>query len=445
MQHYSFKSHREIDLQTNLEYKINLFLSPIASFVYNQTAPAVLLMISSLLSIIIINLPTVNLIDELAAIRIGLHSDNLDYTMPLKEWINCGLMTLFFFFVGLEVKREFLSGKLNDKKELVLVILASTGGMIVPSVIYLFFNYIDPIARKGWIIPMATDTAFAIGLLTVFARLLSVNTMIFFTTMVVFDDIGSMLFSAFIVDDIYYIPLLKSILVFLLIFTVNKAGIRSGWLFFIISLLAWHYFHESGLHTSMAGIIIAFLMPVKPYISDKTFITLVNDILQKLHDNKSHHDQCNFAFEINTAVSEYFSPLQQWESKLTGVICLIVLPLFAVFNSGVHLSMHSITQALSSNITWGIIFGLLIGKPLGIIGFAMLTKKLKIGSLPDDVAISELVGISILAGIGFTMSMYHVDFIFLDRPDIISFAKFGILTASVLSAIAATVYFNYFK
>jgi len=447
MNNYSINKYQDSNHQSILEQKVNLLLSPIASFINKQTTPAILLFAASVLSLLIINLSAEHLLDNLAASRIGLHFPEVDYIMPLKEWINCGLMTIFFFIIGLEVKREAIAGKLHNIKELTLILLSAFGGMLIPALIYYVINYffytsldannINNLGLNGWVIPTATDTAFAIGVLAIFSRFLSINITIFLTALVVFDDIGSMIICAFISEHVYIGPLVKGILVFFLLLSVNKSGIRSGLIFTILGIVLWYYIHESGLHASLAGLLIAATIPVKPYISHKKYIRTIKKISKQLKNNCDHKKREQLTTEINNITYQYSSPLQLWERKLALPICICVLPLFAFFNAGFIVSANNIYNALHSSVTWGIILGLVIGKPLGIILFSVFAYKLKIGKLPEGLTLKEITGIGLLAGIGFTMAMYHAEFIYGNQPEIVMLAKSGILIASVLSTIIA--------
>ncbi|MDA0782849.1 MAG: Na+/H+ antiporter NhaA [Rickettsiales bacterium] len=441
MSEHQHKNQRDVLLQTILEQNVGRMLSPLEHFIHKQTTAALLLSIATVVALIFANLPWFNPIDYISEIELGFLFQGGHLTMPIGEWINSGLMAFFFFLIGLEIKRSIIAGKLHNLRHVTLIILAAIGGMVFPSIVYLMINSGGDNAQ-GWAIPMATDTAFAVGVLAVLAKRISASISIFLAALAIFDDIGAILVIAtFYTQQLHYTPLLLSLIPFALLVCSNRMGITNGWVFVILGVILWYFIHESGIHGTLAGLLVALTIPSKTYLSQRDFIDRGRHILGKFacsNDKNntmlSSESQHHLAEEMHSTMKVASTPLQRWEQLFINPIGIIILPLFALFNAGIELSGVAVMNAFESSVTWGIIAGLVIGKPLGIILFSYIGMKLKIGSLPDGVSFKDVIGVGMIAGIGFTMSVFIADLSFASNPELIELAKFGIIAASLLSA-----------
>ena len=362
-------------------------------------------------------------------------------------------MALFFFLIGLELKREILAGRLRHPQQISLIIMAAIGGMIFPALIYWCFNH-GTAGAPGWAIPMATDTAFAIGVLALLAKRVSYGISIFLTAMAIFDDIGAIaIISIFYAHDLHIIALLYAGGVLAALFTVNAAGVRNGWIYAFLGIVLWACIYHSGVHATLAGLLLAVAIPARTRLGQTGFLEEVRALLsifekqqQDRHEQGlgsailSASGQHSIATDISETIKAASTPLQRWESFLMNPVGIVVLPLFALCTAGVSLSGPDISAALSSTVTLGIIAGLVIGKPLGISLLVWIGLRLKAGKLPEGMTFSEVVGAGMLGGIGFTMSLFITALSFEHYPHMIDAAKTGILFASLISATAASVW-----
>lgn len=448
MANRSKKNHRDRLLQTLLERSVGEMFSPLENFIRKQTTAALLLVIATVIALILANLPLNNPIAHISEKELGFLFSDGQFTMPLSEWINSGLMALFFFILGLEIKRSVMAGKLHDPRNVSLVIIAAIGGMVVPGMLYALLNYGGEGAH-GWAIPMATDTAFAIGILAILASRISAGISIFLAALAIFDDIGAILIIAtFYTEQLHYASLLLALIPLTLLIGVNRMGITNGFIYAILGVILWAYVHASGIHATLAGLLLAFTVPAKTYLHQSSFIDKLRGLLDSFesNNNKPHaamlssESQHDLTEEMHRHMKIVSTPLQRWELLFINPVSIIVLPLFALFNAGIVLSGDTLMVALESSVMWGIVAGLVVGKPLGIILFSYIGIKLKAGRLPEGVSMTEVVGVGMVAGVGFTMSVFITNLAFTSNPELVDSAKFGILLASLLSACIAIVW-----
>ncbi len=441
----SKKNHRDRLLQTLMERSVGEVFSPLENFIRKQTTAALLLVIAATIALVLANLPLNNPIDHVSEMDLGFLFNDGQFSMPLSEWINSGLMALFFFIIGLEIKRSIMAGKLHDPHNVSLIIIAAVGGMVVPGGLYAMLNYGSE-GVHGWAIPMATDTAFAIGVLAILATRISAGISIFLAALAIFDDIGAILIIAtFYTEQLHYTSLLLALIPLTLLVGVNRMGITNGFIYAILGVILWAYVHASGIHATLAGLLLAFTVPAKTYLHQSNFIDKLRSLLDSFEtsNNKKHtamlssESQHDLTEEMHRHMKIVSTPLQRWELLFINPVSIIVLPLFALFNAGIVLSSDTVGRALESSVMWGIVAGLVIGKPLGIILFSYIGLKLKMGRLPEGVSMKEVVSVGMVAGVGFTMSVFITNLAFTSNPELIDFAKFGILLASILSACGA--------
>jgi len=438
---------RDPTLQNPLEKQIGRFMTPFGNFIHKQTTASILLALATIVALVVANSPWHVWAETISEYEVGFMFDNLNFLMPLKEWISSGFMALFFFLIGLEIKREMLAGKLKDLHKVSLVIMAAFGGMIFPALIYAAINH-GAIAQSGWAIPMATDTAFSLGVLALLTRRLSFGVSTFLAAMAIFDDVGAILvISVFYTQDLDTNALLIAAIVFLILFFINFAGVRKGWIYAVLGVLLWVLIHSSGVHATLAGLLVAATIPARPSIGQTSFVQEVHGLLSIFEKHRARGGkmlatpgQHSLAADIEETVKAASTPLQRWENFLMNPIGIVVLPLFALFNAGVVLSSDILGTALSSTVTLGVIAGLFVGKPLGICLLVWLGLKLKLGKLPEGMRFSEVITVGILAGIGFTMSIFITSLSFGGDPGLMEFAKIGIMLASAMSATAAVLW-----
>ena len=371
----------------------------------------------------------------------GFQFANLDITASLHHWINDGLMALFFFMIGLEIKREVLAGELSSFKKAGLPIVAAVGGMIVPAIVYVVINYNTPQYMNGWGIPMATDIAFALGLMAMLGKRVPISLKIFLTALAIADDLGAiMVIAIFYTESINMAELLNAAIFLVVLIAANRIGIRSAIFYAVVGAIGvWTSFLFSGVHATIAGVLIALTIPVRPRINEETFIKRLSsclDVFRKTETNDKKlltHRQSEVISRIGKHVEDANTPLQKLEHALHPVSAYFILPIFALSNAGVHIK-GNIFEMLLHPISLGIIGGLIIGKFLGITLFSRIFIKLKLGRLPEGVSWQHLYGMAFLAGIGFTMSMFISDLGFQDES-YKEIAKVGILAASLIAGV----------
>lgn len=434
-------------LQTFLEVKVERLLSPLDSFIHKQTASALLLLVSILAALFIANCDWGRALDDFTAIETGVVFHGSQFLLPLKEWVSSGFMALFFFLIGLELKRETLAGTLRDSQQIPVIVMAALGGMIFPAVIYYALNH-GTVGVHGWAIPMATDTAFSLGALSVLMSRVSYGVSVFLAAMAIFDDIGAIaVISIFYTHHINAEPLAGAILVLGLLFFINLAGVRNGWAYAALGVALWAFIFNSGIHATLAGLLMAVTVPARTRLGEVDFVEEVRALLSVFERKQDGEkgilgtpEQHRVAVDIEATVKAVSTPLQRWETYLAGPIGMVILPVFALFNAGVAISADVMSSALTSPVTLGILLGLVVGKPLGVTVMVLLGLYFRVGRLPEGMSISEVVGVGLLAGIGFTMSLFITTLSFGHRQDLLDLvdnAKVGILGASVISTAAA--------
>jgi len=374
--------------------------------------------------------------------KVGFVWGEIDMVASLHHWINDGLMALFFFVVGLEIKREVMGGELSSIKKASLPIAAAVGGMLLPASFYAIAVINYPEYINGWGIPMATDIAFALGLLAMLGNRVPLNLKIFLTALAIADDLGAvMVIAIFYTESIDYNELLYAGICLVLLIAANFAGIRRTLFYAIVGFAGvWIAFVYSGVHATIAGVLIALTIPARTKIDEESYIDKLTVYLNKFKkedtDTKSTlltKNQVHLIADIQDLNEKAITPLQRLEHTLHPVTAYFILPVFALSNAGVHID-GEIIDMLMHPISIGIICGLVLGKFIGISLFSKLMVKFKIASLPEGVSWNQIYGVAFLAGIGFTMSMFISDLAFKDES-FKQIAKVGIMAASVISAI----------
>ena len=367
--------------------------------------------------------------------------------MTLHHWINDGLMALFFFVVGLELKREILVGELAELRNAALPIGAAIGGMVVPALIYFAINP-EGDAARGWGIPMATDIAFAIGALALLAGRVPRALVTFLVALAIVDDLGAvMVIAVFYTDTISLGPLAAAGGLFALLLVFNKSGIRKTTPYFIVAVFLWYALLQSGVHATLAGILGALTVPAVPKYNPERFSEHVRDLMQRF--DASHqpgksimtNDKLRAVVQtLENGVHSVEAPLQRLEHVWHMPVAYLVIPIFALANAGIPLEFGSLGDTLAHPVMLGVSLGLVLGKFIGITGVCWLMLKLGVAVLPKDTRFSQIAGVSLLAGIGFTMSIFVAQLGFGESEDLLLMAKTGILAASLLAGVAGFIW-----
>jgi len=373
-------------------------------------------------------------------LKVGFVWGEINMIGSLHHWINDGLMALFFFTVGLEIKREIMGGELSSMKKASMPIAAAIGGMLIPAALYALVSVNYPEYMNGWGIPMATDIAFALGLLALLGKRVNINLKIFLTALAIADDLGAvMVIAIFYTDSINFTELYSAAFFLGILVIANFAGVRRTIFYALVGFIGvWMAFVFSGVHATIAGVLIALTIPARTKISENDYVRKLSKCINKFKKEESNDnalltkDQAHLLAEIENLNDKAQTPLQKLEHAMHPITAFFILPVFALSNAGVHIE-GSIIEMLLHPISLGIIAGLVLGKFLGISLLSHLTVWLKIASLPEGVSWRQIYGVAFLAGIGFTMSMFISDLAFKDE-EMKQIAKVGIMAASLISA-----------
>lgn len=359
-------------------------------------------------------------------------------TKTLHHWINDGLMAMFFFVVGLEIKREFIAGELSSLRNASLPLAAALGGMLVPALIYLLQNSSGP-QSDGWGIPMATDIAFALGLLALLGKRVPLALKVFLTALAIADDLGAVLIIAFFyTSEISVLNLGLGVLAMALLMLANYVGIRSTLFYGVVGIGGvWLAFLLSGVHATIAGILAALTIPARTRIDENTFTTKLRKYVDEFYAISPNDvsllepEQMHVLNKISSLTKAADTPLQRLEHRLHPLVAFVVVPIFALANAGITLDLNAWGQVFSS-VSLGVALGLFVGKSVGVVGACLIMVRLGWASLPTGVTWSQIVGVAFLAGIGFTMSLFVTNLAFTSQEFILQ-AKLGVLMASIVA------------
>ncbi len=430
-----------------LEKAFDKIMTPFEEFIHHETTSGVLLMICAVIAILVANSSLYEAYLHILHATFSLSLGPWVLEKSVHHWINDGLMALFFFVVGLEIKREVLVGELSDIRQASLPIVAAVGGMVVPATIYYTLNAGGE-GAAGWGIPMATDIAFAVGCLILLGSRIPKALLTFLVALAIVDDLGAVVVIAiFYTEQIHTNALLLSALFFGILIFFNMAGIRKPLPYFIIGLCLWVAMLKSGVHATLAGVLTALTIPATTKYDPQQFGQVMRTLLDKF-DRSHSPGKCLMTNVKQRAILQTFengihmaeSPLQRLEHNMHAPVAFLIIPVFALANAGVPIEFSGMGEVLTNPITLGIIAGLVLGKFIGIAGFSWLAIKAGIGTLPKDVCFNQICGVSLLAGIGFTMSIFIGELAFTGQPENLLMAKTGILFASLLAGIIGVVW-----
>jgi NhaA family Na+:H+ antiporter len=416
---------------------IERLIKPFALFAKQASAGGIVLLACAVVALLWANSPLSEYYFRLWSIPVEVRFGNLvDIDKPLLLWINDGLMAVFFFLVGMEIKRELLVGELRSPRKAMLPMAAAVGGMVVPALIYASLNWGTPEIR-GWGIPMATDIAFALGALALLGTRAPLALKVFLTALAIVDDLGAVLVIAlFYTENLKVDALLYSLLFWGAMIAMNRLGVRNALIYFLVSLGMWFFMLKSGVHATVAGVLGAFAIPVRSRIDPELFIVRVREYLNQFDQPITERtiilspEQQSAVEAIEREALRVQSPLQRLEHRLHYFVAFFVMPIFALANAGVALGGEGGLN-WTSRVIWGVALGLLIGKPLGIALFSWLAVRLGLAQLPQGINFVHIVGVGFLAGIGFTMALFIGGLAF--RGDELNYAKLGILAGSALA------------
>ena len=429
------------------EKSFDLIFTPFEVFIHRQTTSGLLLVATTILALVLANSIFAAFYHDFTHIPVAVSAGKWTLEKTLYHWVNDALMAFFFFVVGLELKRELLVGELASLRKAALPLIAAVGGMVVPALIYFFFNP-DGAASKGWAIPMATDIAFAIGAMVLLGNRVPKALMAFLVALAIADDLAAVTVIALFYTDTIVVEALwvaAAITGILIIF--NFSGVRWEIPYFLVAVLLWFAMLYSGVHPTLAGVIGAFTVPARPKYNPEYFSTKMKDLTAGF-DSSYQADQkitTNIAMLATVQTMEnllhrVMTPLQRLEHIWHLPVAYLVLPVFAFFNAGIPLALGMLTENGIHPVMLGIVTGLVAGKFIGITGGCWIALKLGIAQLPKDTSFSQLAGAALLAGIGFTMSIFIAQLSFEEESSLLLIAKTSILSASIISGISGFIW-----
>jgi len=406
---------------------------PIQEFIHIQGMSSILLLGAAVAALIWANSPWHDSYHHVWELQLTLSTIQL----PVHAWINDALMAIFFFLVGMEIKHEIVHGELSDIRKAALPIVGALGGMILPALLFVAVNYGGP-GQHGWGVPMATDIAFSLGVLGMVKGIPS-ELKVFLLTLAIADDIGAIIVIAFFYTDTLHVQaLFVGVFFLLLMLGLRRIGISRAIVFVVLGIAFWVAILQSGIHATIAGVILGFMVPTSPRLSLQQFEEIGIDMMQRFRAAQAEGDMGTAnrllgSFEQLVNFTEADS--ERLTRKLNDWVSFLVLPLFALSNAGVTFSGGAWTQLLTSRIAWGVLLGLVIGKPLGIVGFCKLAVKLGLARLPNGVTWLQMAAVGTLAGIGFTVSIFISSLAFGDPTPLME-AKTAVLGASLVAGLA---------
>lgn len=414
-------------------------LGPMQEFINQSQSGGIVLLAMAIIALAIANSPLRAGYMAVLDTHIGITVGPFVLEESVLHWVNDGLMAIFFFLVGLEIKREVLVGELANLRAAMLPIVAAVGGVVVPAAIYLTLN-VGGSGARGWGVPMATDIAFALGCLALLGKRIPFGLKIFLTAVAIVDDLIAVLVIAlFYTSGVYLLALGCGLGILLILALANRFGIRSPLVYASLGILVWLAFLQSGVHATIAGVLVALTVPARSRIDPQTFLKRASQTLGQidLHTGDAPpaliaETQQRAIIELEEVCEQAQAPLQKIEHRLQGWVGFVIMPVFALANAGVVLSTNSVSSSLPVLI--GIVLGLTLGKPIGIMAASWLAVRTGIAELPQGVSWPHMLGAGVLAGMGFTMSLFIAALAFTD-PDTLATAKLAILLASLLAGI----------
>ena len=414
-------------------------LRPFQSFFKTEAAGGILLLAAAAVALVWANSPLVGAYNDLWGTYVTVGAGSFEISKPLLLWVNDGLMAIFFFVVGLEIKREVLAGELAEPRKAALAIAAALGGMVVPALLYTVVN-LGSDKVTGWGIPMATDIAFALGVLALLGSRAPLALKVFLTAVAIVDDLGAVVVIAlFYTAELNLAALVGSLVLVGVLVVVNRLGIQRPAVYGLIGLAVWVLMLKSGVHATIAGVLVALTIPATRKIDEVEFAERADGLLAQfaagltVGGSTPTPDQMHAVHSLEKACEQIETPLQRLEHGLHGLVAFFIMPVFALANAGVALGAGA-AALVTDTVALGVMLGLVVGKPLGVMALAYLAVKTGLAALPSGVTWRHVMGVSFLTGIGFTMSIFIANLAFGAGP-LLDSAKVGILAASVVSGV----------
>ncbi len=418
-------------------------LNPLDEFIHRQTTSGVLLMLCAVAALYLANSHWSESYHHWLEMRFTIGVEGFQLSKSIHHWINDGLMALFFFVIGLELKREILVGELADPKQAMLPIIAAIGGMIVPVLIYISINP-EGHTRNGWGVPMATDIAFALGTLALLGKRVPKNLLTFLVALAIVDDLGAVMVIALFYTETINLPALTTAAAMLvLLMALNLGGIRHALPYILLGVVLWIAMLKSGVHATLAGIFLAFTIPMRPKYNPERFLLQINGMIEQI--KRAYQQEKNIIKNdklrshvraLGDGVQLLQAPAQVMERKMHLPSAYLIIPIFSLANAGIPVDWSSLGDILTHPVSVGIAAGLVIGKLIGIAGFSWIAVNLGLTTLPHGVKFKHIIGAALMGGIGFTMSIFIAELGFAHSAEDLLMAKTGVLLASVVAGVS---------
>lgn len=433
------------------EKAFDCILSPLEDFIHRQTTSGILLMLCAVIALVIANSQWGEPYHLFLQTKFTIGIEGFQLSKTIHHWINDGLMALFFFVIGLELKREIIVGELADPKQAILPIVSAIGGMIIPVLIYIMINP-EGHAFNGWGIPMATDIAFALGTLALLGNRVPSKLLTFLVALAIVDDLGAVtVIALFYTETLNMSALTVAIAMLGLLIALNLGGIRRPLPYILLGIILWIAMLKSGVHATLAGIFLAFTIPMRPKYDPEHFLSHIHTMLEKI--KCAYKKEANIiknnelrarVHALGQGVQLVQAPAQILETKMHIPSAYLIIPIFSLANAGVPIEWSSLGSIITHPVSIGITAGLVLGKLIGIAGFAWLAVTFNLTRLPQGVNFKHIIGAALMGGIGFTMSIFIAELGFAQLPEDLLLAKTGILLASLVAGTSgfAWLYFT---
>jgi len=422
------------------EKAFDKILSPLDEFIHRQTTSGVLLMLCAIAAIYLANSSWSESYHHFLKLPFSIGIPGFELSKSIHHWINDGLMAIFFFVIGLELKREILVGELAEPKNALLPVIAAIGGMLVPVIIYIYINP-EGHTLDGWGIPMATDIAFALGALALLGNRIPKNLLTFLVALAIVDDLGAVIVIAVFYTETISVTALAVVMAMLLVLiSLNLGGIRQPLPYILIGIILWIAMLKSGVHATLSGIILAFTIPMRPKYDPVLFLTRIQEMLDKIKTSCQGEKNILKNIQLRSqvralgdGVQRAQAPAQIMEHTMHLPSAYIIIPIFSLANAGIPIDVSSLENIIVHPVTIGITAGLVLGKLIGIAGFSWLAIKFDLTSLPKGLNFNHIIGVALMGGIGFTMSIFIAELGFSHSVEDLLMAKMGILIASLIA------------
>jgi NhaA family Na+:H+ antiporter len=399
-----------------------------------EAASGVVLLACSVVALVVANIPALaGPFHDFWHTDLGFKVAGFEFTKDLHFWVNDGLMTIFFFVVGLEIKRELMTGELRTMRQASLPVIAAVGGMLVPAAVYLAFGHTGA-ATRGWGVPMATDIAFVVGVMAAFGKRVPFGLKIFLLTLAIADDMGAVVVIAVAYTEHVNLGWLGlAVAALALCVVMNQLGVRAIAAYVAVGAVAWFAMYQSKVHPTIDGVLLGLLTPFRPWLNRETFRLALKDVTARLQNKAEGEDISPADVAVLRYVArESVDPLQRLEDRLHPWVGFLIMPVFALANAGVQVK----PEAIADPVCLAVAAGLVIGKPVGVVAFAWFAVRLRLASLPAGVTWPMMIAGGLLAGIGFTMSLFIGELAFVGEKTLLADAKTGILLGSFVAAVA---------